>query len=117
MIQLAIMDSTGLVVNGDVRADYFIGDGSQLTNIPMPSAMGLNGSVQFNNNGTFAGSNVFYFNTNGGLSIGYNSSNIGKGLTVYNDLKVIENNTLYFGDMSKHKVKILGRLQHNWLRK
>ena len=103
--EVAIMDQSGLTVNGDVEADYFIGDGSQLTNLPIPSAQGTSNAVQYNNGGVFGGSNVYYFNNNGGLSIGYNAHTIGGGLTVFNNTL---NPVSSAGNMASHHVKILG---------
>jgi hypothetical protein len=49
-------------ITGDATAAYFIGDGSQLTNLPVTETLpdGTGGEVQFNNSGVFGASDMYY---------------------------------------------------------
>ncbi len=50
-----------LTVDGNVSADFFLGDGSQLTGIPGTSPAGSDTQVQFNDGGIFGGDADFVF--------------------------------------------------------
>ena len=49
-----------LIVNRNLTADYFYGDGSGLSGI-FPGAAGLDGYVQYNNNGSLGGASQLYY--------------------------------------------------------
>jgi hypothetical protein len=65
--------NTGVVsATGNISTSaFFVGDGSQLTNLPGGTPGGSNTQVQFNNSGSFAGDSLFAWNTsNASLSVG-----------------------------------------------
>ena len=55
--------SSGTVA-GNLRAGFFYGDGSNLTNLPATSPAGSNTQVQFNNSGSFGADSNLTFNGN-----------------------------------------------------
>lgn len=65
-----------LLVDGNVTASYFIGNGSQLTGIDFSPA-GSDGEIQFNDGGVFGTDSTFTFNkdTNTMLAIKYTAGN------------------------------------------
>ena len=78
--EIATMDEDGLTVSGDVQASNFIGDGSQLTNLPIPPAAGSNYNVQFNDSGSFGGDASFnYYPVTDSLVVGIGTSVYGAG--------------------------------------
>ena len=74
-----ILSVPSIDASGDISANTFTGDGSNLTNLP---ATGLNTNVQFNDNGNLSSYNTFTFNKyTGNLNAPrYLGENIGAGL-------------------------------------
>lgn len=81
--RVALFDGNGLNLTGTVVADYFKGDGSQITNLPSPPAQGANANIQFNANGVFDGAGFFnYYSATGGVTLGTSSNAQDSGFMV-----------------------------------
>ncbi len=79
-----------LTVDGNVSADFFLGDGSQLTGIIGTSPAGSDTQVQFNDGGGFGGNSGFIFNKST-TRVGIGTSTPQNTLNVVGDLNVTDN--------------------------
>lgn len=78
------VNTLGLNATGNVAANYFIGNGSQLTGLTFTAnnASGPNTAIQYNSNGVFAGSsNLTYDSANDALIV--NSITLASGGNIY----------------------------------
>lgn len=88
------VDITGtLTVSGNIQGTditatgYFIGDGSQLTNLPITSPGGSTGQVQFKlANNTFGGASNIHFNDTTGQTVFSNTTDYQGYVTISKDL-------------------------------
>ena len=102
-VQILATDSTGATVTGDLRADFFIGDGSQLTNLP--SGGGLFSEDADDNiiGGTGAGANL---TGSSGINNFLGGVNAGNAMTSGDSCIVIGNDASLFNQTGDDNVVI-----------
>lgn len=82
MTRNAVINYDGMEIVGNMTANYFYGDGSNLTGI-QSGAAGSSYQVQYNNNGALAGDSGFnYYPTSNSLVVGVSNTTFGEGVTV-----------------------------------
>lgn len=82
MTRNAVINYDGLEVVGNVTANFFFGDGSNLTGI-QSGASGSTYQVQYNDNGALAGDSGFnYYPTLNSLVVGVSNTTFGEGVSV-----------------------------------